>query len=82
MPCWAKPADDGRGWILRLHEVLGRRGEAEILLAPGYAARRTELTEKPGATVRRLDFGPNELVSVRIARTGKTAPARLALRKS
>lgn len=82
VPCWAKPADDGKGWILRLHEVLGKRGEAELLLAPGYSARRTDLMERAGAPVHRLEFGPNELLSVRITRAGKAVSAPLALRKS
>ena len=81
VPCWAKPADDGNGWILRLHEVLGRRGEAELLLAPGYAAWRTGLTEKPGAPLKRIKFGPNELVSVKIARVAKAVCAPRAMRK-
>ena len=68
VPCWAKPADDGRGWILRLHEVLGKRGEAELLLVPECSAWRTDLMERDGARVRRLKFHPNELVSVRIDR--------------
>lgn len=82
VPCWAKPAEDGRGWILRLHEVSGRRGAAELLLAPGYSARRTDLTERAGAPVRRLDFGPNELLSVRIMRSGKAPSPPLAMGKS
>lgn len=82
VPCWAKPADDGKGWILRLHEVLGKRGEADLLLAPGYSVRRTDLMERAGVPMRRIEFGPNELLSVRISRTGKAASAPLALRKS
>jgi alpha-mannosidase len=70
VPCWAKPANDGNGWILRMHEVLGRRGEAELVLAPGFTARLTGLMEEPkGGSVRKVRFDPYELVSVRMTRT-------------
>jgi len=71
VPCWAKPAADGRGWILRLHEVLGRRGEARLCLSPGFTARTTDLSESSkGSAVKTLCFGPNEILSVRILPLG------------
>jgi len=72
-PVWAKPAEAGRGaWILRLNEVLGRRGRAKIRLAPGWRARLVDLSEKPLRPSRTLrdkasiDFTPYALLSVRI----------------
>jgi alpha-mannosidase len=71
VPCWAKPAADGHGWILRLHEVLGRRGEAKILLAPGFMARTTDLSESPnGGLVKAIKFTPNQILSLRIQPLG------------
>ena len=67
VPCWAKPAEDGRGWILRLHEVLGRRGESRLCLAPGFTAQSTDLSESKNETaVEKLVFSPNQILSVRI----------------
>jgi len=62
---WAKPLARGR-WPLRLHETLGRRGAAQLRLAAGWTARRTDLLEKPGALLRegRVPFRPYEIVSV------------------
>ena len=70
-PCWAKPALDGHGWILRLHETLGRRGIARLRLAGGFRASLTDLREQPGAAVENgeITFGPYQLVSVRIVRS-------------
>lgn len=84
-PVWAKPADvlpgvaakRGAGaWVLRLNEVLGRRGRAKVRLAPGWRARRVNLLEQPeaapgvratkdGATV---DYTPYALISLLIER--------------
>jgi len=71
VPCWAKPAADGRGWILRLHEVLGQRGEAKILLAPGFKAKSTDLSESlKGSPITSLKFAPNQILSLRILPRG------------
>jgi alpha-mannosidase len=72
-PVWAKPAEVGRGaWILRLNEVLGRRGRAKLRLAPGWRARLVDLSEKPLRPSRTLrdkasiDFTPYALLSVKL----------------
>ena len=67
-PCWAKPAEDGKGWILRLTETLGRRGVVQLRLADGWRASLTDLREGPGAAVEggRVAFTPYQLLSVRI----------------
>jgi alpha-mannosidase len=69
IPCWAKPADDGDGWILRLHETLGRRGKAKLKLRDGLAGYRLTLSEEAkGKPIKgALEFSPYELLSVRIA---------------
>jgi alpha-mannosidase len=75
-PVWAKPAEAGRGaWILRLNEVLGRRGRAKLRLAPGWCARVVDLSEKPARPVRILrgggflEFTPYALVSLQIEKS-------------
>jgi len=72
-PVWAKPAETGRGaWILRLNEVLGRRGRAKIRLAPGWRGRLVDLSEKPLQPSRTLrdkasiEFTPYALLSVKL----------------
>jgi len=64
-PCWAKPLGRGR-WLLRLHETLGRRGAVQLDLAPGWSARHTDLSEKPGARLPdgKVPFKPYEVLSV------------------
>ena len=41
VPAWAEPVEGG--WVLRLHETLGRRGHARIGLAKGEKATPTDL---------------------------------------
>jgi alpha-mannosidase len=67
-PSWAKPAADGRGWILRLHETMGRRGKAKIRLAKGLRAYQTDLSEetKDKRPIRDIKVSPYELISLRI----------------
>ncbi len=68
VPCWAKPAADGRGWMLRLHETLGRRGTTPLRLAEGMRAYRTDLSEGAGdgKAVTEAAYAPYELISLRI----------------
>ncbi|MEX2605707.1 MAG: glycoside hydrolase family 38 C-terminal domain-containing protein [Kiritimatiellia bacterium] len=66
IPAWSKPLADG-GWILRLHEVLGRGGSVRVKLADGWRAERTDLSEKPGEAVESsVSFRAYEIVSVRL----------------
>jgi alpha-mannosidase len=69
VPCWAKPLDDST-WILRLHEVLGRRGAVTIHTAPGWSLERTDLGETPHGPLEngQLAFSPHEVLSVRFRR--------------
>lgn len=69
IPSWAKPAADGNGWILRLQETLGIRGQATVLLADGLGAWRTNLSEKNSAEASstKIAFAPFEIISLRIS---------------
>lgn len=68
VPAWAKPAADGKGWILRLHETMGRRGKVRLRLAKGLNAYPTNLSEetKDKRPIRDIRVSPYELISVRI----------------
>ncbi|MDX6767571.1 MAG: glycoside hydrolase family 38 C-terminal domain-containing protein [Candidatus Methylacidiphilales bacterium] len=70
LPTWAKPID-ARSWILRLNEVSGQRGIADIRLAPGWTALPVNLSEEPtqgNRPVTRISFKPYELLSLKIFR--------------
>ena len=68
-PCWAKPAVDGRGFILRLHETHGHRGIARLVLAKEFNATRTSLNEKDeDRTITEIAYEPYDIVSIRILR--------------
>jgi alpha-mannosidase len=65
---WAKPLNK-KSWLLRLHEVGGRRGAAEIRLVTGWRIRRCGLdgTVEPAApAIDEVSFGPYEIVSLRL----------------
>jgi alpha-mannosidase len=68
VPCWAKPAADGKGWILRLHETMGRRGKMRLHLAEGLQAFPTDLSEGSASSepVVETFVSPYELISLRI----------------
>jgi alpha-mannosidase len=75
VPAWAEPVDEDT-WILRLHEVDGRRGKARVCLLPGWKAR----SAAPDHSAAGVDFAragepefvahyrPYEIVSVVISR--------------
>ena len=70
IPHWAKP--EGRDqWVLRLHEVAGQRGSAQLKLAPGWHAQKVNLLGEPMGTPlrgRSLAFAPYEIISLRLSR--------------
>lgn len=77
VPCWAQPLADGE-WILRLHEVLGRHGRAQIQIHYRWLAGRcrfdgSELSPLEGPDVA---FRPYEIVSLRLRRQPKTPSRR------
>lgn len=72
VPAWAEPVEGG--WVLRLHETLGRRGSIGLALADGAQAVPADLLNQvlPGSTASAgrlsLPVGPYQVRSVRIAR--------------
>ena len=68
-PAWAVPAGPGK-WTLRLHETLGRSGEATLHLKNGFRARRVDLSGKPAKEKiarNRIPFSPYKVVSIEIS---------------
>lgn len=70
VPAWVKPAGKN-GWILRLHEVAGRRGTVIVRAAEGWTLELTDLAESEGKSVERntVPFSPYQIVSVRFRKT-------------
>ncbi|GAB4246843.1 MAG: hypothetical protein OHK005_12760 [Candidatus Methylacidiphilales bacterium] len=67
IPCGALPAETAAGFVVRMHETMGRRGSAMLKLAPGMFAERVDLSGKPvSGGVCPLEFRPYEIVSVLI----------------
>ncbi len=67
-PVWAQPLGGGR-WVLRLNEVLGRRGLVRLRLAAAWRATQVDLRAAPvgeGGEITSIAFGPYALVSVLI----------------
>jgi len=70
VPAWAMPLTQ-RSWVLRLHEVEGQRGRAELRLAPGWTAHPCSLDGHEPArspAVTHLDYRPYQILSVRLER--------------
>ncbi|MCC5804820.1 MAG: alpha-mannosidase [Opitutales bacterium] len=71
IPAWAKPLADG-SWVLRLHETLGKRGQARLRLASGLSAHLVDLEDEPvpGGNLRggTVEFTPYSLLGVRIVK--------------
>lgn len=65
VPCWVKPADGG--YIVRLHEVSGRRGSLKLKLQDGCHLELTDISESSNSGLQdTIDFKPYEVVSLRI----------------
>ena len=45
VPAWAEPVEGG--WVLRLHETLGRRGQARLGVAAGVKGVPADLLNRP-----------------------------------
>jgi alpha-mannosidase len=72
VPAWAMPLADG-SWILRLHETLGRSGNATLQLADGWSAIRTNLAGNESSPLDGpISFRPYEIVSIQLQNS--TAP--------
>ncbi|MGE9292881.1 MAG: alpha-mannosidase [Puniceicoccales bacterium] len=64
VPCWVKPIE-GSGYIVRLHEVAGRRGQVKVKLRPGWELSTTDLSEQSHeSSDGTVKFKPYELVSL------------------
>ena len=76
VPAAVKPSEDGRGWILRLHETAGRRGCATLHCAPPLTAvERVDILERryrsdtdPVVEDDRVQvaYGPYEIIGLRL----------------
>ena len=69
MPSWAKPVEGG-GWILRLQEVAGQRGQVRIRFAPGSTVTLTNLGETeplPLDASGAIRFSPYQVISVLVS---------------
>lgn len=64
-PCWAKPTGGG-AWVLRLHEVAGRRGMVKIKPRAGWKMSLTDIGESFRKPVKggEIRFTPYQVVSV------------------
>jgi alpha-mannosidase len=79
VPCWAKPTE-GKSWILRLHEVAGRRGHIRVKAAPGWKLDVTDFGEKARTpSSGKVAFTPYQVISLRFtpARRGPESSAKL-----
>jgi alpha-mannosidase len=72
VPAWAEPVEDG--WVLRLHETLGRRGAVKVGLAAGAKGMPVDLLGQPPAGAKTaggeltLQITPYQVGSVKIVR--------------
>jgi len=68
VPCWTKPLVERGAFLLRFHEVGGRRGSLSLDLAKGYRFVACDLkgTPLPEAGGRTIGYRPYEIVSIRI----------------
>lgn len=70
VPHWARPLGKNR-WVLRLHEIAGQRGTAQLKLAPGWRVRKVNLLGEPlGAALRgtKVAFAPYEIISLELTK--------------
>jgi alpha-mannosidase len=84
VPEWALPASKKPGWILRLHETMGRHGVATLTgLRENYEVENVDLLENPiGRPARlssgrcRLQYAPYRIISLLIRPPRKRRPRR------
>jgi len=70
VPAWIVPAD-GKSWLLRLHEVAGRRGTVKLRVAKGWKLEKTGFEGTPSLAAvssRGLDYTPYQIVTIRFSR--------------
>ena len=72
VPAWAEPVEGG--WVLRLHETLGRRGAVKVGLAAGYKGAPVDFMGQPAKGAKATDgnvalpITPYQVRSVRVVR--------------
>lgn len=69
VPSWMKPAEDGQGWILRMHETRGQRGSLRLEDSRSWKIERVDLREQSGKNWNpgeELSFTPCDLISLRL----------------
>jgi alpha-mannosidase len=69
VPAWVVPLEEG-AWLVRFHEVGGRRGTLRLQLAPGWTWEPASLEGVPEPTplaAGALPYRPYQIVSIRIA---------------
>jgi alpha-mannosidase len=72
VPAWAEPVEGG--WVLRLHETLGRRGALKVGLSAGVKGTPADLLGQPLASGKTtvgevaLPITPYQVRSVRVVR--------------
>lgn len=72
VPAWAEPVEDG--WVLRLHETLGRRGKVRVGVAARAKALPVDLLNQPSGKAGAesgevsLPVTPYQVCSVKIVR--------------
>ncbi|MGE9294808.1 MAG: alpha-mannosidase [Puniceicoccales bacterium] len=68
VPHWVKPVEDG-AWVLRLHEVAGRRGKLKLTTRSGWKISLTDLGDKcVGSCDEFVEFKPYQVISVKVHR--------------
>jgi len=70
---WAFPAHESEAKVIRLHETMGRRGTARLVLQRPGRVRRVDVLENPGAELKgkrgrifEVPYRPYELISVAV----------------
>jgi alpha-mannosidase len=67
VPAWVMPLEGG-AWLLRLHEVAGRRGTVRLRAPRGWEIKLASLEGAPaGKPLHDVDFTPYQIVTVRFA---------------
>jgi alpha-mannosidase len=64
VPCWVKPCESGAGFVVRAHEVGGRRGSFAVSPREGWTLCRSNALEEDGPVAELISYTPYDLVSL------------------
>jgi alpha-mannosidase len=70
VPCWSVPVD-AAAWVLRFHEVAGRRGTVQVVPSDGWLVREAAFNGEPANASGEGDqihFTPYQVLSLRFER--------------